>query len=78
VSLGVCESTSLDELSLKIYDTTGRLVRRVVSERPYGAGEHTVRWDGASAGGQPVASGVYFIVLETDQVRRSRPIVRVE
>jgi flagellar hook assembly protein FlgD len=30
------------------------------------AGEHEVRWDGTNASGRPVASGTYFLRLESE------------
>jgi hypothetical protein len=47
------------DVSLAIYDVTGRLVRTLVNEsRP--AGNHKVTWNGLDDLGSRVASGVYF------------------
>jgi flagellar hook assembly protein FlgD len=46
-------------VTLRIYDVAGRLVTELVQgELPPGA--HRIAWDGRGAGGQAVASGVYF------------------
>ena len=50
-------------VELKIYDTTGRLVKKLIAENKE-AGFHTVTWDGTDDSGGPVASGVYFYRLE--------------
>jgi hypothetical protein len=50
--------------SLRVYDPAGRLVS-VVSDEPVGEGRHVVEWDGMGRSGTPVASGVYFLRLET-------------
>jgi hypothetical protein len=56
---------------LRIYDSSGRLIRTLVEERQE-AGEHSVVWDGKNDEGGALASGVYFYELSTDQGRESR------
>ena len=48
-------------VTLRIYDITGRLVATLVDERQEG-GEHEVIWDGSD-----VSSGVYFYKLQTSE-----------
>ena len=52
------------EVSLRIYDAAGRLVRTLVAGR-LPAGEHRVVWRGRDDGGRSVAAGVYFARLRT-------------
>ena len=47
------------EVTLTVYNILGQEVRRLVSDRRL-AGAHSVAWDGADQGGQPVASGIYL------------------
>jgi len=47
------------KIQLSIYDSRGRLVRRL-SDESRGAGEHIVQWDGRDNHGQDVAAGIYF------------------
>jgi hypothetical protein len=58
------------EARLNIFDTRGRLIRRLFEERTQG----TVRltWDGTDQAGQVLASGVYLIQLESDGRRAVR------
>lgn len=50
-------------VSLRVYDVSGRLVRTLVDgELP--PGRHSARWDGRDDAGTPVASGVYFYMLD--------------
>ena len=57
VDFGLAEA---DRVDVRVYDVTGRLVRTLVRDRAYPAGEHAVRWDGSDDEGRPLARGVYF------------------
>jgi len=59
---------------LRLFDARGRLVRVLVHES-LGAGEHSVLWDGRSAAGLPMASGVYFLQLQSGSSQAERKIV---
>jgi len=65
---------ALDEnsrVTLKIYDTGGRLVRTLLSEASQVGGiSHQVSWDGKNGQGYPVASGTYFYRIETSSSHR--------
>ena len=57
------------EVSLKIYDVRGQLVRTLVDER-LAAGHHEIVWNGTDDRGATVASGVYFSEVKAgDEVR---------
>ena len=68
-------SFSLDEAgpaTLAVYDVMGRKVATLV-DQPMPAGAHEVRWDGRSASGRAVASGVYLLRLQAgDRVATRR------
>ena len=59
---------------LAIYDATGRVVR-ILAEGVQTAGEHVVHWDRAAQDGSPVAGGLYFYRLETDDRVLTRKMV---
>ncbi len=59
---------------LAVYDVRGRLVRRL-GERPVTAGYHEWRWDRAAEDGGTVASGVYFLRVESPEFRHTRKVV---
>ena len=50
------------DVSLAVYDVSGRAVRRLAEGR-WPAGPHTTKWDGNDADGRRVAAGVYFYRL---------------
>ncbi len=53
------------EVTLSVYDVTGRLVKNVV-DKGYEAGIHNVVWDATDNYGQKVATGVYYYRLQAN------------
>lgn len=64
------------DASVRVFDVSGREVATLV-EGLHEAGEHSVVWDRRASGGRPVASGVYFVRLETDRGALARKVVLV-
>jgi hypothetical protein len=61
-------------VTLRIYDARGALVKDLYEgHRP--AGRYEVGWDGANERVERVASGVYFCVLQTPDVRLTKKMV---
>ena len=50
-------------ISLAVYDLSGRLISKIIDNEYYQAGIHTVSWEGADQSSSRVASGVYFCQL---------------
>jgi hypothetical protein len=71
------ELASAGRVSVRVYDIKGRLVRTLV-DRFVAAGEHLATWDGINENGEPVASGVYFIRMETADAGITKKIVMVK
>jgi len=61
-------------VSLKIYNLQGQLVRTLVDE-VMDAGEHTLTWNGRNEFGVEVATGVFFAVLESGDLRQTRKLM---
>ncbi len=59
---------------LQIYDTAGRMVRRLFSG-PATAGRSEFQWDGKSGSGMVVGSGVYLAVSKTGALRMERKLI---
>ncbi len=64
-------------VSLKVYDVSGRIVRRLVNatQKP---GYYTITWDGKADNGLKVATGVYFYRLETKDYKSTKKVVRLK
>ena len=58
------------DVSLTVYDVTGRTVRTLASGREH-AGSRTIAWDRRDDGGARVAAGVYWIRLEAGVEERT-------
>ncbi len=63
------------EVSLLIFDVSGRLVRRLIDGEVMEAGPHHASWDGLNDGGRRLASGVYFCMLKTKYNKASRKMI---
>jgi fibronectin type 3 domain-containing protein len=59
------------ELNISIFDIRGRFVREMHSG-PQQAGYHAIQWNGLNDRDQGVASGLYFILLQTPEFRVAR------
>ncbi len=62
------------DVSLRIYDVTGRHVRTLIESRQ-SPGEYTELWDGTDEQGDPVASGTYFYRLRIGKTTLTRKMV---
>ena len=63
-------------VQLSVHDVSGRLVRTLVDTQQK-AGDHTVVWDGRDDSGGVLASGVYFVRLESSGETESRRVVLI-
>jgi hypothetical protein len=65
-------------VTLRVYDTSGRLVRTLLDDEARSAGPHEAFWDGRDAAGRQVAAGVYFCraALGSDEVSTKLVLIR--
>ena len=62
ISFGLANTENVE---VRVYDVTGRLVR-VLARRTFAAGQqHVVTWDGTNDAGERARSGIYFYQLKT-------------
>lgn len=58
------------KVSLRVYNSAGQMIADLI-DQPLATGAHTVHWNGLNQAGKPVAAGVYWYRLETDQPTRT-------
>jgi hypothetical protein len=64
-----------NNISLIIYDVTGREVKRLIDNNEYEAGEHKIMWYGSNESNNPVSSGVYFYRLIAGEAISTRSMI---
>jgi hypothetical protein len=65
------------EVSLRIYDTLGRLIYTVVDQN-LSQGFHKFIWDGQNNEAMPVPSGVYFYRIETPEFNSTKKLIFIK
>ncbi len=63
-----------ERVRIAVYDVTGRRVRVILDDTLPG-GMHESAWDGTDERGRPLASGVYFLRLESGRTATSAKLV---
>lgn len=63
-------------VTLRVVDVAGREVARLLDGVPL-AGHHRLDWDGRSAGGDRLPSGLYLVHLDADGERRTAKLIMV-
>jgi len=61
-------------VSIKVFDITGRLTATLVDEHKMG-GRYTAGWDGRNSFGRQVAPGTYFIRMEAKNFSESSKLI---
>ncbi|MCK5617885.1 MAG: T9SS type A sorting domain-containing protein, partial [Candidatus Krumholzibacteria bacterium] len=62
-------------VSLRIYNVAGQLIRTLVDEAKTAGEVHTATWDGRNGAGQSVSSGVYFYKLVAKDFTQTKKMV---
>ena len=62
-------------VTLEVYDTSGRLVARLLDGAKQEKGTHSVAWRGVDTQGRSVSSGVYFYRLTSGKETLSRKLI---
>jgi hypothetical protein len=65
------------DITLRIYDASGRLVR-VLAEGRREAGAHIEVWDGMDESGRPASSGVYFYRLRVGRFGETKKMILLQ
>jgi len=62
------------DVTIAVYDVSGRLVRTLVHEHR-AAGHYQEQWNGFDEAGRPVASGVYFYRMSAASFVETRKMI---
>jgi hypothetical protein len=54
-----------ENVTLRVYDVLGNVVRTLASDEAFGQGPHSLKWDGRDNTGNIVANGMYYYQLTT-------------
>jgi len=54
-----------ENVTLRVYDVLGNVVRTLASDEAFGQGPHLLKWDGRDNTGNIVANGMYYYQLTT-------------
>jgi len=69
--------SSKENVTLAIYDVSGRLVRMLASGTQ-DTGTHSITWDGRNDAGATVGSGVYFYRLDAGKFSATKKMVMLK
>ncbi len=69
------ELSEASDVSLTIYNIQGQVIRTLVASRYQSSGRYHIRWDSRDDRGIPVASGIYFYRIATEQFSRTRKLM---
>ncbi len=64
-----------ERVTLNVYDMSGRLVRKLISNEERGLGYQEAVWDGLADNGRRAASGIYLYRLEAGAMQSSNRMV---
>lgn len=64
---------TVSSVQFSIFDLRGKFIR-IVTEKMYSAGAHSVVWDGRNQNGQKVATGLYFYKMTAGETIISRKL----
>jgi hypothetical protein len=62
-------------VTLVLYDITGKEVIRLIDNRNYYPGEHSISWDGRDQTRKEVSTGIYYYSLRSGNSRETRKLV---
>jgi hypothetical protein len=72
------ELTGASDVTVRVFNASGRLERVVARDFELGLGRHTLPWDGRDEDGKAVSSGLYIVVVSAsgEQAEKVVAVVR--
>lgn len=69
---------AVESVEIDVYDSYGRLVKRLVENSRHPSGYHTVSWNGCNETGTEVSAGVYYVKFRNGANSETRSLVRLQ
>ncbi len=63
------------DVTLLVIDMMGRTVQSILSNKSQQAGHYSIHWNGRNNNGLPASSGVYFLILKTQNLTKSQKVL---
>ncbi len=67
-----------ENISLTIYDLTGKEVIRLINPQMHASGEHEIAWNGINQTGKEVSSGIYLYELRAEGFKQVRKMLFIK
>lgn len=67
-----------DKVSISIYNTSGQLMKTLVNNQNFQAGQHTVSWNGSGNHGETLKPGIYFYQMRTEKESKTIRCLKIE
>ncbi len=64
-------------VEIGVYNIRGQRIRKLVDEKMQ-AGEHTIVWNGTDASGKAMASGIYFLKMDTGRYVATKKMIMLK
>ena len=61
-------------ISLQVFNILGQRLK-TLAHKSYSAGKHSVYWDGTNENGQKLATGVYFLRLQSEEYVETKKLI---
>jgi len=63
------------KVTIKIYNTAGRLIRVLEENQPKGRGTAVFYWDGKNQNGEDCVTGLYLVHIKTEELSKTKTVV---
>ena len=74
INFSITEKT---KVSISIFDFNGKLVKKVIDNQEYTAGDYNVEWDATNQNGSQINPGVYFYSLQIEGQSLTKKMINV-
>ena len=66
-----------DNVTIEVYNLNGQHIRTLVSNKHYGAGNYSLKWDGNDEHGQNSEAGMYLFRIRAGQGMKTVSMIKM-